>query len=316
MERSNIWSNSLNQLTLENNLHTGNLTTQLVPIKRCHGLGNVICLLPVLDTLHALGCHVQVITNPLWTHAFSRMRPDYDWMADTGDSDPEIIDLDEMTKRKRPTEHRVDEFAHLLHITAPLPAPQITAPHQWSKPFEHLTGCVVFAPEGGHPSRTWPTINAAQVKAVLPYEKLVLVGTSSEPDIPSDFDTRGQLELHELLGLLAVADTVITMDSGILHLATALQIPTVAIFGGMNPHFRVRDEQRVVVLQTNLLCCPCSKNETCFDRFDCIKAATAEDVAQAVSLARETDRCVMQKIPPLVQGVLNPLLAGIRLPRK
>jgi hypothetical protein len=306
----------MNQLNLENNWLTGNFTAQSVSIRRCHGLGNVICLLPVLDYLYSLGCEVQVVTNPLWIHAFSRLRPDYSWIPEISDGDNNIINLDEMTKRKRPTEHRIDEFAQLLNIEAPLPSPQLTVPRLWRKPFDHLTGSIAFAPEGGHPSRTWPMENAAQVKSALTYEKLVLVGTNPKPALPCDLDTRGQLELHELMGLLAVADAVITMDSGVLHLAAALQIPTVAVFGGMNPEYRVRPDQKVVVLQTDLPCCPCSKNETCFDQFDCIKAATPRDVSNAVTLARETDQRILRKIPPVAHQMSNPLLPGIRLPYK
>jgi len=306
----------LNQWTLENNLLAGNLTAQSVSIRRRHGLGNVICLLPALDYLHSFGCDVQVFTDPQWIHAFSRLRPDYCWMSETGVFNSDIIDLDEMTSCKPPAEHRIDEFARLLNITVPLPSPQLTVPHLWRTPFEHLTGSIVFAPEGGHPSRTWPMEKAAQVKAALPYQKLILVGTNPEPALSCDLDTRGQLELHELFGLLAVADAVITMDSGVLHIAAALQIPTVAVFGGMNPGYRVRPDQKVVVLQTNLPCCPCSKNETCFDRFDCIKAATTLDVSNAVRLARETNQRILQKVPPVAQLMLNPLLPGIRLPHK
>jgi len=286
----------MNQLALENNLIAGNLTAQSVSIRRRHGLGNVICLMPTLDYLHSLGCEVQVVTNPQWIHAFSQLRPDYCWMSETGNFPNDIFDLDEMTRRKPPTEHRIDEFAHLLNITVPLPSPQLTVPHLWSKPFEHLAGSIVFAPEGGHPSRSWPMEKAAQVKATLPYQRLILVGTNPEPALPCDMDTRGQLELHELFGLLAVADAVITMDSGVLHIAAALQVPTVAVFGGMNPEYRVRPDQKVVVLQTNLPCCPCSKNETCFDRFDCIKAPTPQDVCNAVRLALETNQRIIRKI--------------------
>ena len=306
----------MNQLTLEDNQLAGNLTARQVTIQRRHGLGNVICLLPSLDYLHSLGSEVEVITNPQWIHAFSRLRPDYRWISESTAVDTDIINLDDMTKRMRPTEHRIDEFAHLLNIESGLPSPQLTIPHLWHEPFDHLAGSIVFAPEGGHPSRSWPMEKAAQLKAALPYQKLVLAGTNPEPDIPCDFDTRGQLELHELFGLLAVADEVITMDSGVLHIAAALQVPTVAVFGGMNPEYRVRPDQKVVVLQTNLPCCPCSKNETCFDRFDCIQAATPQDVSNAVPRARQTDQRILQKVPPLACEMLNPLLPGIRLPRK
>ncbi len=269
--------------------------TPCLSIKRSHGLGNVICLLPVLDRLHEEGYRINVFTRPEWIHAFSVLRSPYCWSA--ADCPEDVIDLDELTCGLAPTEHRTDEFAHLLGLGCPFSSARLRVPEVWTKPFERFRGGIVFAPEGGHPSRCWPTEQAARLLDYINGDKLILVGTHTEPVIPCHFDLRGQLELHELFGLLAVAGVVVTMDSAVLHIAAALDVPTVAVFGGVNPGFRVRQDQHVVAITAKMDCCPCNKDESCAGGYPCINAAQPEDIAKTIQLARNINSRVIYQVP-------------------
>jgi hypothetical protein len=267
---------------------------QSLTIKRCHGLGNVVCLLPVLARLRDQGHTIRMVIRPEWLHTFSVLMPEILWTDRTQD---DAVDLDELTSSLQPTEHRTDELGRLLGLSPPFRSPHLVVPEAWTEPFDSLAGSIVFAPEGGHPSRTWPTEKAAMLREYLQNEKLVLIGIDPQPEIPCDQDLRGQLELHELLGVLTVADTVVTMDSGVLHLAAALGTPAVAIFGGVDPDFRVRQDQRVVAMQTSLDCCPCNKNEICSGRFPCVRSAEPGDVIYAIQMARKTEKRLLYAVP-------------------
>ncbi len=295
------------------------LKNQTITIKRCHGLGNVICLLPVLDHLYQQGHTVNIITRREWVHAFSVLKPEFLWTYphsnsvktnnnnDTNTNStteamlsvqyripptdfPVPIDLDNQTENLLPTEHRTDEFARLLglqHITA---TPVIEPLPIWSRPFAHLRNSLVFAPEGGHPARTWPVEKAnllhSYLKKQSPNTKLTLIGTQVTPEIEADYDIRGRLELHQLFGLLSVASAVITMDSGVLHIAAALNKPTIALFGGIEPQFRIRPNQKVIALRADMNCCPCNKQEQCVQSetpYSCIRSITTQDVIYALN---------------------------------
>ena len=141
-----------------------------------------------------------------------------------------------------------------------LPAPHVDVPAAWKKPFEQLSGSIIFAPEAAHPSRRWPLENCRRVKGLFPDRNLVLVGTKNAPEIACDVDLRGKLNLEGLFGVVALSSVVITMDSAVLHIASAVGIPTVAIFGGVDFRFRIRKEKPVVVLQSKMDCCRCNKN--------------------------------------------------------
>jgi len=265
-----------------------------VRVKRRHGLGNVVCLLPVLDKLAAQGRQIEVITNEKWVGVFRILRPDYLWFAEA--ENQELIDLDEMTEIRRPTEHRSEELGRLLGVDGPFAAPKIIIPQSWETPFERYRNGIIFAPEGGHPSRNWPTDKAVRLGERLKGSKLTLAGLEQQEKIPCVFDTRGKLELHELLGMLAVAKMVITMDSGILHLAAALGKPTLAIFGGIDPAFRIHPRQPVVALQTDLPCCPCNKNETCAGQFTCIKQIKVPQVISTLEMAQTAAGRIIRRV--------------------
>lgn len=272
-------------------LSQDNLEAPIV-VKRCWGLGNVFCLLPVLDKLCQQGRTVEVVTCEQWVGAMSQLRPNMLWHSELQE---DAVDLDAGTAELAPREHRTDEFGRLLGVAGPFDALRIDSAREWMRPWEHLRGSVVFAPEGGHPSRCWPTSQAARLAEHVS-ENLVLVGTSAEPLIPCNLDTRGKLQVDQLIGLLAVAVAVVTTDSAVLHIAAALGIPTVAIFGGIDPAYRVRRDQPVVVVQADMECCPCNKDEQCDGQFPCIGAATVENVSEAVQLAKTTTGRIIHRV--------------------
>ena len=125
---------------------------------------------------------------------------------------------------------------------------------------------------------------------------LVLIGTETEPPIPCDLDLRAQLQLKDLMAVLALAKTAITMDSGVLHIAAAIGTPTVVLFGGIDPTHRIRKDQNIVVLHSDLACFPCNKNETCDGQYPCIKSPQPEDVAAALIQGQRTPGRKMIKI--------------------
>ncbi|MDB6122779.1 MAG: Lipopolysaccharide heptosyltransferase [Pedosphaera sp.] len=73
-------------------------------------------------------------------------------------------------------------------------------------------------------------------------------------------DLTGETSLPEMVEWLRLCELVITNDTGPMHVAAALQRPTVAIFGPTNPGATGPHGQRQNVLQvSNLPCVPCLK---------------------------------------------------------
>ncbi len=272
---------------------SGQPTLTPISVKRSHGLGNVILLLPLLDKIAAQGTRVQLVTQPQWVSAFQSLRPGFEV---TAQAQPDTIDLDNLTASLRPSHYRSEEFASLLDVEGETPPPRLDIPDHWRSPFVQWEGAIGFAPEAGHTSRQWPREYSVVLADALKGSPLVLIGTSTQPELPCDFDFRSSLNLEDLLGLVSVLQLLICMDSGALHLATALGIPAIAIFGGVAPQYRIREEQKVFALQANLACCPCNKVEVCEGRYDCIKAITPEVVLNVVQNWERTPARIIQRI--------------------
>jgi ADP-heptose:LPS heptosyltransferase len=192
-------------------------------------------------------------------------------------------DLDAYTETKIPRMHRTDEFGVALGI----PGPYLTLrPHlrhsgaSWASKFK---GAIVFAPEAGHPARQWPAMHAVELAKQLTGEPLILVGTKKSPNLPCDFDLRGQLSLEQLFELFAIVRCVISMDSGALHAASLLGTPVVAIFGGIDPRYRVMPGGNVRTLISDIECQPCNKVEICNGAYNCLRLITTYDVISEVN---------------------------------
>jgi ADP-heptose:LPS heptosyltransferase len=79
----------------------------------------------------------------------------------------------------------------------------------------------------------------------------------SECDIEGVVNMTGNLELHETAAWMQTCDAMLTQDSGLLHLAAALRIPTVALFSVIDADLRVRYSPYVIGINAKSGCAPC-----------------------------------------------------------
>lgn len=67
----------------------------------------------------------------------------------------------------------------------------------------------------------------------------------------------GRTTLRQLAAILQQASACVTNDSGPMHLAASLAVPTLALFGPTNPHLTGPYDTNSHVLQLPLACSPC-----------------------------------------------------------
>lgn len=95
-------------------------------------------------------------------------------------------------------------------------------------------------------------------------------------------NTAGNLSLNELIALASLSDLVITADTAVMHLASALDLPIVALFGaGLLDYCRPLSRNYVVV-KKELGCSGC--RDSCFAAAlppPCLEQVTPESVYQA-----------------------------------
>jgi len=87
----------------------------------------------------------------------------------------------------------------------------------------------------------------------------------------------GKTTLREAIYLISQCRLFISNDSGLMHIAGALNIPTIAIFGSTNPATTAPMGNKSVVVCKEVSCSPCLK-EKCPTDFRCMKLISVEDV--------------------------------------
>jgi heptosyltransferase-2 len=87
----------------------------------------------------------------------------------------------------------------------------------------------------------------------------------------------GDTSLRQLIALLAQCRLVITNDSGPMHLAAALGLPVVAVFGSTDDRATGPLGPKARVVKRQVECAPCGLRECPVD-FRCMTSVSVDDV--------------------------------------
>jgi heptosyltransferase-2 len=152
---------------------------------------------------------------------------------------------------------------------------------------------VVFAPgaEFGAAKR-WPAAHFGQLATAIfeadPVAQVALLGspkdrTACEEVIAAAgaagmFNLAGTTTLGEAIALIARADAVVANDSGLLHIASALNRPVVALYGPTDPDHAPPFSDVAKSISLRLACSPCRQRECPLGHHDCMNKMGAEMV--------------------------------------
>lgn len=114
------------------------------------------------------------------------------------------------------------------------------------------------------------------------------------------------LERHNLTGMarqIALADGVVAVDTGLGHLAAALAVPTVSLYGSTNPGLSGTYGQHQLQLSSSIACAPCM-SKTCHYSGEPVQAS-----AQGASFFVEPP-CYSSRPPAQVLAALESLIGA------
>lgn len=175
--------------------------------------------------------------------------------------------------------------------------PNVSKLHDWLKAHRKRSSSplVALAPAAAYgPAKEWPASNFAAAIDLLDSRigaECVLVGAPSErarcEEVArlghgSTIIAAGETGIGELIALLARCAGFIGNDSGVMHVASALGIPTVGIFGSTNPLRTGPLGKSSRVLWRQLECSPCLARTCRFGHYDCLTQVTANEAVDAL----------------------------------
>jgi heptosyltransferase-2 len=142
------------------------------------------------------------------------------------------------------------------------------------------------------PAKRWPAAHFAALARALAEagREVWLVGGPSDAAIgaevaalaPGAVDLTGKTTLGEAIDLISTASVVVSNDSGLMHVAAALDRPIVALYGSTSPAFTPPLSARAVILSEEIECSPCFERVCPLGHFRCLNELAPARVLAAV----------------------------------
>jgi heptosyltransferase-2 len=156
----------------------------------------------------------------------------------------------------------------------------------------------VFCPGAEYgPAKRWPAAHFAELGKLLVQQgyQVWLLGSAKDQVIGDQIrqasgnlctNLCGKTTLDQAVDVLSCASLVVTNDSGLMHVAAALDRPMVALYGSSSPGFTPPLSPHARILSLNLSCSPCFQRECPLGHLDCLIKLTPEQVMKVLEPIR------------------------------
>lgn len=206
--------------------------------------------------------------------------------------------------------HLADEFGRALGVPADLSGVSLRVPERVRRRVvqrliqvnPERQPVVVLHPGPSWPVREWPSQRWCELASIISARMpalIIKIGTDRDSMsrvrpfglISNAVDWTNQLDVMEIAALIEQASVFIGIDSGPLHIAGVLRVPSVGLFGPISGKLRLHPAARTTIVSGELDCLGCHHSPTgqlhwktgCPNDIACMREITAEAVFAAVA---------------------------------
>ncbi len=201
----------------------------------------------------------------------------------------------------------VERFAALAQppgeaLRRPLPEPRLEVREEARRATRERLGLdrglpvAAFAPGAEYgPAKRWPPEHFATLARELQARgfQVWLFGSGKDAEATAAIqslaggacvDLAGRTSLDEAIDLLSCASHVVSNDSGLMHIAAALDRPMAALFGSSSPRFTPPLSARARVISLHLDCSPCFRRTCPLGHTNCLVQMEPARVLEALDV--------------------------------
>ena len=145
------------------------------------------------------------------------------------------------------------------------------------------------------PAKQWPTVHFAELGRQMARQgwDIWLFGSAKDLAVCDGIaatckvvtNLAGRTTLEQAVDLMSLADAVVSNDSGLMHVAAALDRPLVALYGSSDPGFTPPLNAASEVVSLGLDCSPCFKRECPLGTTACLVDMSVTQVEAALQEA-------------------------------
>ena len=198
----------------------------------------------------------------------------------------------------------VERFAQLAEPLGSPPLRPVATPRLISTPEQQAATLVaigqpraeqlvVLCPGAEYgPAKRWPVRHFAALAKKLAERRFAVWVLGSKKDAAigdaivaesegACLNLCGTTSLDHAIDVLAMSSFVVTNDSGLMHVAAAVDRPLVALFGSSSPGFTPPLSTQAAIVSLNLTCSPCFERNCPLGHHDCLEKINPNRVLDA-----------------------------------
>lgn len=195
----------------------------------------------------------------------------------------------------------VDRYAALAGpLAGPTPNPRLSSALEQQRAARTALGLptdvapIIFCPGAEYgPAKRWPARHFAALAQIVSRGDTPIwcVGGPKDAEVGAEIERLsegaaqnlcGRTNLEQAIDLIASARAVVSNDSGLMHVAAALDRPLAALYGSSSPAYTPPLSVHAKIVSLNLECSPCFKRECPLGHFNCLNQLQPEQVLAAL----------------------------------